>query len=200
MTIIGHASYCLTQASRPDRQQQALDEFKKNGVISPFFYALDGKDPLESFNRSMQAIIAVSYNEGVPTVSVFEDDVIFKNTSQLANAIMELPYDWDMLYLGANITQPPIKYSDNLCKLTAAWTSHAIIYSRKCIQTIFTNYYYGDCGMYDDWLSRKIIPLGKSFVVNPMICWQRPGKSDLWNRETDYTSCFEAGDKIMREL
>lgn len=141
------------------------------------------------------------------TLLTFEDDALFQDASHLSDALAELPPDWDILYLGANITEgvfgikelPPVKYSPYLYRVRKAWTTHAVAYSRKMVDIILQNYPVHSFEMYDNWLNSEILPHYKCFLVNPMVCWQRPGKSDLWGGiQTDYTGAFEWGNKFMK--
>ena len=135
----------------------------------------------------------------------FEDDVLFKDMGRLEAALKELPADWDIFYLGANITDmvfgikenPPVRYSEHLYRVRKAWTTHAIGYSRKIVEKIVAQYPVHTYEMFDNWLNSEILPVCKAYLINPMVCWQRPGKSDLWGQETDYTGAFIHGDKIM---
>jgi len=139
------------------------------------------------------------------TLLTFEDDVIFRPMDHLDKALAQLPEDWDIIYLGANITSmvfgidqfPPVRYSDYLYRVRKAWTTHAVAYSRKVVDVIVRHYPVHSFEMYDNWLNSEILPNYKCFLVNPMICYQRPGISDLWGGSTDYTGAFEWGDKFM---
>ena len=143
---------------------------------------------------------------GAETLLALEDDAVFRNLDVLPKAIAELPADWDILYLGANITgmvfgiqeNPPAKHSQHLHRVRRAWTSHAIAYTRNAAERIVTVYNPDICGMYDNFLSEYMLPKLNAFLVNPMVAWQRPGKSDLWGQQTDYTGAFEMGNKIMQ--
>lgn len=139
------------------------------------------------------------------TVLLLEDDAVFRNLEALPAALSELPADWDVLYLGANITDmvfgikenPPVKHSEHLYRVRRAWTSHAIAYTREAAERIVTVYDPNTCGMYDNFLSEYMLPKLNAFLVNPMVAYQRPGKSDLWGCATDYTGAFEWGNKFM---
>lgn len=166
---------------------------------------------MHSFNRSQKAMIdqalgwhnliedSVSY---ATHALLFEDDVTFKHSSHLVYAFEELPTDWDILYLGANITNKalPEKAGKYICRITEAWTTHAVAYSRNVMNYIYDNFDENGDQMYDDWLSRNVLPKFNCFLINPMVCHQRPSYSDLWGRDTDYTDCFIQGDKIMAAL
>lgn len=140
------------------------------------------------------------------TLLALEDDVIFRELDVVRDALSHLPPDWDVLYLGANITDmvfgikenPPVKHSEHLYRVRRAWTSHAIAYTREAAQRIVTVYDPNICGMYDEFLSSNMLDKMNAFLVNPMVAFQRPGVSDLWGCQTDYTGAFELGNKIMR--
>jgi hypothetical protein len=54
--------------------------------------------------------------------------------------------------------------------------------------------------MYDEWLSRNILRTNPCFMIRPTIAWQKPGRSDLWGVDTDYTGAWEATDRKIMAL
>lgn len=163
--------------------------------------------PFESFNESQLMMLKSFLRTDKQTLICFEDDVVFRPNLwdnipfTLSRAIAELPDNWDIFYLGCNLfcenweKEPPAYHSPNLSRIYHAWTTHAIAYSRKAVQWIVDRYDV-NC-MYDAWLSNSILNNLNAFVMRPMIARQRPGFSDLWNNEADYTDCFVAGDKLL---
>ena len=137
--------------------------------------------------------------------AIFEDDVLFVDPGVIGDAVFELPADWDILYLGANITdgvpgateRPPVRHSAHLFRIGAAWTSHAICYSERAIDWIVNDYNPDSGRMFDDYLSYMLTKFN-GFITAPMACWQRPGKSSLWDRDTDYSPCFAAGNLKLK--
>lgn len=141
---------------------------------------------------------------GQPVGLLLEDDVLFQALEHLQEALSELPEDWDVLYLGANITEgvtgirerPPVRHSKHLWRVGAAWTSHCIAYTRNAAQKVISA--YDGISMYDAWLSDTILPISKAFIISPMVAFQRPGFSDLWGGvDTDYLGVFELGNNIL---
>jgi hypothetical protein len=131
----------------------------------------------------------------------FEDDVILKDCSLLLHAFTELPADWDIVYLGANLFGDGFqghlhKYSRHLVKINLAWTTHAVGYSRKMCEWILENYDPSTGAMYDNWLSNHL-HIRQSFVTLPMVAWQRPVFSQLWGKDVDYTGCFDKGNLLL---
>jgi GR25 family glycosyltransferase involved in LPS biosynthesis len=140
-----------------------------------------------------------------PVLLAMEDDVIFKDLDGLQAALNELPDNWDILYLGANITSmvfgieqnPQVRYSAHLHRVKRAWTTHAVAYTRRMADIIVRHYPVTTFEMYDNWISGNLLEHYNAYLVNPMVAWQRPGKSDLWGTDTDYTGAFAEGNKIM---
>lgn len=195
-------SYMLT--TDITRQTQGLIELNQHGIVPEIFRSIPGETPFESFNKSQHAMLSLALTQShEDPIMFFEDDVIFKNTDHLYQAYSELPRFWDVLYLGANLTHHKAiqKHSSNLVRVKGAWTTHAVLYSPDMIDFIVGKYNWESGRMFDDWLSEEISHDDcLAFCVNPMICWQRPGKSDLWGRQTDYTDCFIEGNKMMAAL
>lgn len=193
--------YCLSQPDRPEERQLAALEFSRIGFHVNFFDSLTDEQPLRSFCRSQHAMLKQSLEDGNSSSLHLEDDCIFKDMTWLMHSLTELPADWDVVYLGANLFGDGFqghmhKYSKHLYKINLAWTSHAIGYSRKMIEWLVNNYDPMSGAMFDNYLSNRL-HLFQSFVVNPMVAWQRPRKSDLWGKEVDYTGCFIEGNKLM---
>lgn len=156
-------------------------------------------------------------------VLLFEDDVVFDgdtysfhNWHYLQNPINFLPTDFMTLHLGANIIgtdsmewQMPTKFpaNDHFAKLHNAWQSHATLYSAECVKFIIENFpYWKDeyqkegCQIFDEWLRLNVLPMGRSYVLKPMIAYQRPDFSNIWNSAQDYTSCHTRGNQYLNSL
>jgi hypothetical protein len=175
----------LTQAERPDRTKQCQDELKRVGLKAEPYYAISADNPFKSFCLSQKSMVDSITSDGA---LLLEDDVVFKNLNNLQNVINELPEDFDLLYLGANVTDPHPEYvSPLLRRIRSAWTTHAIVYSLKAAKYISENYVdWETSGMYDDWLSREFLPKKKCYICCPMIAIQRPVYSDMWQRQCSY--------------
>lgn len=193
------AIYCLNQADRPDRWELAEAEFKRVGIEVQRFYSIPDKAPYLSFCLSQKAIIEDIAKRELQTALVLEDDCIFSNFENLDNYMAQLPKNWDIFYLGANVTDSkPKRISDNIFKIRHAWTSHAIAYKLGAVKMINQEYSPQVHGMYDDWLSRNILPKLNAFVCIPMIARQRAGYSDLWGKWADYTGAFDHQDNTIK--
>ena len=52
--------------------------------------------------------------------------------------------------------------------------------------------------IFDEWLRKNVLSIGRSYVLKPMIAYQRPGKSDIWHGQTDYTGAHTAGNEWLK--
>lgn len=175
----------LTVHGQVLRLNEALEQIKKTGMVPSVVYAEHDDNPKVSFNKSMRKIL--SETDG--TLLLFEDDVVIKNFSPFYNALTQLPDDWDLCYLGANLVAPIERYSENLFKTFGAWTTHAVMYRNP---KAIADRYEDTSIMFDDWLKTWIHPNGKTFIISPMIAWQKPHQSTLWSHFADYTDIFNA--------
>jgi hypothetical protein len=193
----------LTQRSRVDRRylfdQQAQDE----GLQYHYFHSVEASDPKRSFNLSHKAILTEAYNNGYESILVMEDDADLRNLHMVDDIMGQLPMEWDMLYLGANVKPtpdftPPRRISKNLFRIFNAYTTHAIIYRKEAIELISD--IYNAKSMYDAWLDHHILPSMHALICSPFLSWQRPSRSDLWDRLVDYTDTFQASENYLNSL
>lgn len=173
----------------------ACAEFERVGLECVWrFDALPDIGPHQSFNRSTRRILSDFAMSESETLLFLEDDVVFKDLGHLETALSELPADWDICYLGANLLNgQPERYSEHLFRVKSAWTTHAIGYNKKVIPFLLENQPDAGAEMYDNALSRWL-PSLNAFVVAPMVAYQRFHKSSIWQTTEDYTPHFEASD------
>lgn len=149
---------------------------------------------------------------------LFEDDVVFENDVDLrgwpAYAPGAMPDGWMTLHLGCNIIgtdtmiwQMPTPYSEHLARLWNCWQSHATLYSAECVKYILDNFKYvtdeyktEGLVIFDEWLRTNVLPMGRSYVMKPMIAYQRPRHSEIWSCHADYTGCHKQGNKYLAQL
>lgn len=194
--------YCINLASRPDRWAQAQQEFAREEIEVERFEAVAGDNPFLAFNTSQLNCIRLANKH--ENALIFEDDVILKNTMHLHYAMNELPEDWDLLFLGANILgsdvhpfEAPVRHSSHLFVLRHAWQTHAVGYSKRGMEKVLDTFKVDNGYNYDEWLRHNILPAGKSFIIAPQIAYQSPGYSDLWKNSGDYTSLFNRGNELL---
>ena len=117
---------------------------------------------------------------------VMEDDCLFlKHWNYIEKMMEQLPEDWDALYLGATLNVPLKKYSTNLFRLKKGWTTHAIIYRDDTIPKYLVKH-VAQIRKIDVYLANEIQEKFNVFITYPLTATQRPGYSDIINRQQDY--------------
>jgi GR25 family glycosyltransferase involved in LPS biosynthesis len=166
---------------RIDRLQSITEQLIKFGY--PEFERFNAfKKGIPGFNKSSHFVL-----ENESEVLILEDDCVFEGTiNDMMKAKQELPDDWDLLYLGANVRSEQTRYSDLLHNLKDGWTSHAILYSTKGADYCFNNFNWQESMIYDEWLRAHAQQHLRCFVMNPMIAFQSDGWSDIWGANTTY--------------
>lgn len=201
--------YCVNLRPNVKRWEESVQQFIKAGI--PWVERLVVDEPEDNrylgFNRSLYSAIKKGYETGC-TFCVFEDDIAFTpQFAKVEQAMNELPEGWDLLYLGANIIgsdvvvwDMPTRYSGTLVTLPNAWQTHAIVYSQKGAKYILDNFDPETFPVLDEWLRLHIMTQGRTFLIDPMICYQRPGYSDLWQVTADYTGCHKQGNAYLMKI
>lgn len=178
---------CLNLESRKDRRDIVSREFERNSIANVEFYeATPGG--VKGFCKSMASLFRDYRNKG--NILVFEDDVRFINDyRKIDDCLNQLPDNWDMIYLGANVRDYLKRHSENLYILKNAWTTHAVGYSEKMVSWLADNYdgKYTHPYIFDEWLRQEVQPRFFCYITKPMFCTQRPDYSDIWNRFANYT-------------
>lgn len=199
--------YCINLDKNPGRWEGSVDEFLKVGLsyVEQIVTHESEENRYLSFNHAHYDTIRKGYETGEP-FCVFEDDIEFDKTwKHLAEASKQLPDDWDILFLGANIIgtdvtiwDMPLSYSKHLVRLLNCWQTHSIVYSNKAAKWILDNFDPDTFPVFDEWLRVNAMPNKNVFLIKPMICFQRPVYSDLWQRQTDYTGAHLQGNVYLK--
>jgi hypothetical protein len=203
-------SLCITMG--PD-WSLAEAEFKRVGIAVERFDAIVQDNRVLAFNKSVYACMKLAEGDDL---MLFEDDVVFDegfDWLKVGFAQKQLPKDFMTLHLGCNflgfdntVWQMPEYFSPHLAKLHNCYMSHATLYSAECVKYIIENFKFvtdeyatEGCEIFDDWLRRHVLPMGRSYVMSPMVAYQRPRKSEIWNVQADYTYCHIYGNKWLKE-
>lgn len=195
---------CINLDSRPDRWEQVTKEFDRVGLQVERLAAVSGDNRPLAFNQSVYKAMERAKGDAL---LLFEDDVVFDNKY----VSVPMPQDFMTLHLGCNIMGTDVKkwdmpeaYSAGLAKLHNCWQSHATLYSAKCVHFILDNFdpnvLTEDNNIFDDWLRRKVLSQGNSYVLKPMIAYQRDSFSDIWQTEARYKHYHTEGNKYLANL
>lgn len=193
---------CLTV--QDDEWEQGRQEFERVGLANvERVHAVKEIGPHQSFSHSERNILLDFLFSDAQTLLHLEDDCQFRDTEHLESALSELPTDWDIVYLGANLIlwgngEPePERYSEHLFRVKAAWTTHAIGYNKKCVETVLGKQQSFNEKMFDNGLS-DILPELNAYVVSPMVAWQRPRYSLIWGRWDSYEEIFQRSEEKLK--
>jgi glycosyl transferase, family 25 len=130
---------CINLDRRTDRWERMRARFAQHN-IGPVtrFSALDGATLTSPAHwndfpgaygclRSHMAVIEQAREQRMPSVLIFEDDVVFDPglNARFADHIRQLPSDWDMVYFGGIHGAPPIRISDHVVKITHSLSTFA---------------------------------------------------------------------------
>lgn len=130
---------CINLDRRPERWQQMQRKFDHHGIHSvQRFSGLDGNNLKLPANwahtpgaygclLSHVQVVREAQRLGVPSVLIFEDDVVFDDQleKKFGACIAQLPADWDMLFFGALHKDEPLKVSENIARITQANSTYA---------------------------------------------------------------------------
>lgn len=171
----------INLAHRTDRLEEMTKQLEMFGIKEyERFDAIPGG--YMGFNASMKAALA-----GDGDLLLLEDDCLFSGTvDDLFAAIKELPEDFDLLYLGANVKSRQQRFSERLYYCNDAWTTHAIYYSAKGRKWCYENFEDGCTTIYDEWLNTIGKDHLKRFVVKPFLAIQSDNYSDIWGANVTY--------------
>jgi GR25 family glycosyltransferase involved in LPS biosynthesis len=180
--------FCINLPSRPEKWQQAKAECERIGLHALRVNAIAMSPGFDGCRKSHLKVL----QQAKPPFMLLEDDVLFTgDLKQLEQCMSDLPPDWDMLYLGANLQAPIEKYSDNLYRLKDAYTTHAIIYnSQRVIDYIIEH----DAGgrKIDVFYANDVQHKFNVYATRPMLATQRAGFSDIMGCYTEYEALTES--------
>ena len=207
--------YCINLDERIDRWERCMARFEKLGIkdkIVRFSAVKFSVSDIRFKKICGQAGCSMSHfiiaqdakNNNYKNYLVLEDDFEFYDSVEtvlynLEKSLSSLPEDWDLFYLGGNLTDhygiPPIEnYSQSLFKLNACHTTHAFAVNGRFYNKFLANAPSMDSisewvsknETVDVFLSRFVHRFSNSFICNPPILFQEQGFSDIESTNVDY--------------
>tara|TARA_R110002020_G_scaffold68611_4_gene179458 strand:+ start:3881 stop:4513 length:633 start_codon:yes stop_codon:yes gene_type:complete len=183
--------YCVNLDERKDRWEQAKKEFSKLGIENVTrFSAVKHENGAIGCRDSHLGIIREAKELGLDNVLIFEDDllVLDEHVDKINLALKDLDtVDWDLFYFGATV-DPNVgrlqRATDNLVLTNWAYTTHAYAVPSRLFDFILNE--APKHGIIDVFLCRAVVPRGKSFIMNPLLCIQQESYSDIEKHHADY--------------
>jgi hypothetical protein len=181
-------------------------EFNRVGLEVEPFQAIVEDNRVLGFNKSVYACMKLAEGQDL---LLFEDDVKFDGPINF-----NFPEDAFTVHLGCNLIgsdimkwqMPTNSTPAGFARLHNCWQSHATWYSKEAVEFIIKNFKFvtdeyktEGCQIFDEWLRVHVLPMRQSYVANPMVAYQRPRWSEIWNRESDYTGAHIQGNKWLKD-
>lgn len=181
-------TYCINLKNRPERWQAVQKECKKLNLKVERYGAVKRTIGYQGCMASHIQLLQRIKHQGI--FMIIEDDFkVIGTRKQLDKSILELPDNWDMLYLGASFpttATPLVRYTDSLYRLQGGLCTHAIMYNNqnRVAEFILNNLKQVHI---DVVFMKQVQPKFNCYITYPMIATQQEGFSDIVNRHTDYS-------------
>lgn len=175
------AVYVLSLPERTeDRLLPLKKEFKEHGIFPLVWCAAKRENGAEGLKETFRQLFSFwKYSIHRPLMICEDDCVFLQPLDKIMDKVFEqLPTDFDLLHLGANLLMPPTRYSETLLSIKAAYAAHCVIYSPSAVKKILP-LLEEKPEPFDVILAKYIHPQGKSYCTYPMLATQRATKSDI---------------------
>jgi len=187
--------YCINLKERADRWAQVQEDLKSLRMPIERFEAIWDLVGHLGCIKSHLGVLDMAKDQGI--FMVLEDDIkITGSLADLDKAMNQLPPDWDLLYLGATLLRPLDRYSENLFKLQAGLTTHAIIYNNQNQVCEYILEHMN--GAHVDVFMVQVQKIFNCYITYPMIMTQFPGDSDTTGDWTDYEEIERTYNKYTK--
>ena len=182
-------AFVINLDSRPDR----LASFRKQQI--PFeverfagIKAERGQDGCAASHLSV-----ISAQTEFP-FAVFEDDCVLLHPWKFVEkAMLQLPSNWDALWLGAMVKKRLHRHSQNLYKLRRAYSLHAVIYNTKrMVDFVVDNHYRTNGENLDVFYCHEVQARFNCFITYPIVATQLSDVSDIGGKFTNNKEAIEA--------
>lgn len=212
------ATFYINLDERPDRKEKIIEEMNRldlcvkyqriPGVIYNGEYDSDialSPDQIKHFNGIMGCMLshlsilhwALKHSA---TILIFEDDAKLINDFDtiIKGALLELPKNWDMLYLGGNICNTVEQISPHLGRLSHSQSTHAYAVNKNFVGKLIEYIDPYNAVPLDLIYAYKVIPENNCYITVPMVAVQRASFSDIENAYVEYESWME--DRFYKNL
>ena len=182
--------YCINLDERVDRWEQAQKEFDKLNVKGvKRFSAIKHTNGALGCRESHLNIIKEAKQLGLKNVLIFEDDLlVVEEEHDIESALTQLPtLEWELFYLGATV-DPNVGrltlVTPNIVSTNFAYTTHAYAINHTMFDFILQHAPYAP--IIDVFYCQHIVPRGRTYIINPLLCIQQASYSDIENHHADY--------------
>jgi len=186
---------CINLEKRKAKRKWMVKQSKKYNFKLNFYTAKLHENPKRGCLESHLNVIRQAIKDKHKYLLVLEDDALFINP---LDKLPEPPKDWDMLYLGGTVKhifsreaeEKIMKKGFSSWVRMTCWTTHAYILNlnnKDLVADILKAQeqpsYMEIDRYYVDFIHQKY----KAYMVHPMNCIQKSGKSDIEGKEVEYS-------------
>jgi|ERR1700722_620754 len=194
--------YLINLRHRKDRLFNSAEQFHKYKIPYEVWEATYNQNGTEGIYQTLTAILKDSVEKNYQNILIFEDDfkLLVNPNDYIEKCILQLPENYDMFYLGANIPTPKDAewFSENLIRVTRALALHAVAISLEGIKKILK---LPKMLPVDMQIAGYIHPLGNTYISNPLIASQYEGFSDIEKRPTNYVYYIQDRyEKVLQSI
>jgi hypothetical protein len=180
--------FLVNLPERFDRFQRSHKTLSEAGIQYELWDATSDANGVKGLCLSMKRLFRYILTTDIQNFIVFEDDCDFKlPINEFLDILAEqTPKDYDLVYLGCNLTSAPERYSENLLRIQTSYCTQAIAYNRKVVQTILDD--LDKIEPYDTKLMKIVQSKGHCYCTYPMFCEQYEDYSDIEKRVMDWAA------------
>jgi hypothetical protein len=173
--------YCISLDHRGDRQQQAMDQFRRVGLANRIEFMIGTKHPTNAEQGNYIAqmnCLRAGVDGGARTILVFEDDILFDRFSpqQLNRAMQFMAGDstWKMFFLGCLVKSSRKTRYPSILNVRFRSLSHAYVIRRDFAQRLLQIPWPGRC--FDDLICSLNDP--GMYAIHPSFAFQSNSRTD----------------------
>jgi len=198
--------YAINLDRRPDRWRRFIETLPPDLAARVVrFSATDGhvKRPPRRWKfadckgcwgcrKSHERLLAACIAEGVASVLIFEDDAepVREYTARRDELVAALPVDWQIVYLGGNLQEPPRSVNESIYAPRAIYTAHAVAIRGPAIVRLLKR--LRDPARWDDEVNPDVTysnyvaeDPGGVYCPRRWLFNQKAGRSDIRDVESD---------------
>jgi GR25 family glycosyltransferase involved in LPS biosynthesis len=192
---------------RNDRLVSCENELKKLGLERPCrFSAIKTRHGIVGCGISHLRCLEKARDEGLPYITIFEDDIIIPKPNQvknIVNRILQSGVEWDVLCLAGNAFRPHKEEEDDYVVVNRMYCGTAYIVKAHFYDILIDNIRdsltkileTGDRKYSWDAHWIQLQQKHRFLLINPLSIYQRPDYSDIEQKDVDYKSSMLNFDK-----
>jgi len=214
-----HDSVCISLIDYPEKREQVITECAQLSFKPKFHTPVKNKvSGVQGCLESHIYCIEYAKRNNLENILIMEDDVIFDTAVLSKLDSLVLPESYDMIYLGYHGLSGYRENPTSCLKLTSTLTTHAYVIHSSIYDYVldsikldwfsipemtdlstaeepfFKPRLHAIDVFYAKWVCHR---RGNSYGIYPMICYQRPGMSDIEGQVVNYTDLFKFRANIL---